>query len=210
MNLTFDIAGSGAKKGDLLLALVVRNATVVPPPGWQTLVTLGASGLFLDAFGRLVDDGEPASAVFVGDLEEIQGELVVVRGGAPGTVLEASAHQAFSADATPDSPTIATKQAINLALCVWSATGSLTLTAPAGFTTIDAFTTAIVSARSLLVAYKVIGQTGTGIALPAASSSGAATGRSFALVLRDRIPPRPVPLDSLIAGNLGILKRARK
>lgn len=206
MNVTFDVASLRPAKGDVLLVVLVREFAIVPPAGWTQIETgLGASFLYLDAFARMVDDEEPASALFTGSDEEIQGALIVLRGGSPALLRESSSHVAFAADATPNTPAIDSAQAIDLALGVWSSIGSVTLTAPDGYSTIDAFSTSVISARSILIAYKVIGATGSAIAQPPASSSGAATGRSFVLVLRDALPATPASLLDLVPGNIGLL-----
>ncbi|MGN6103742.1 MAG: hypothetical protein ACTHU0_01435 [Kofleriaceae bacterium] len=205
-DLAFSIPAA-ARKGDLLLALVVRNQLVTAPAGWVPVETgLGAGGLFLDTWARLVDDNEPSSARFSSVvLQELQGELVVLRGSAPGVVRESAAHGAFTADTTPDTPAVSSEQAINLVLGVWSASGNVALTAPAGWTTIDAFSTGHSSARSVLFAYRALHATGAAIALQPAGAAAASTGRAFALVLRDRAPVVPVELFDPVPGNIGLL-----
>ncbi len=210
LTLTLPVNDDGrlaVKKGQVLLAVVVRNGVLVAPDGWAQIVTaLGTGTVRLDAYARLVDDGEAGSVVFTSaTAQELQGALMVLRGSAPAVIVESSAHATVTADVTPDSPTISSLQAINIVLGVWSSSGVLELTPPDGFTLIDAFSTSIVSPRSAMFAYRIVGETGATIALPAAGSDGAATGRSFALVLRDGPPITPPVLFDAVPGNIGLL-----
>jgi hypothetical protein len=202
--LAFD--ASGAAKGDLLVALVVRNAAVTPPAGWTAIESgLGGSSLFLDAFARMVDDGEPSSAVFAGGTEELQGALLVLRGGSIALLKESSATGTFTADATPNTPAAASLQAINLIVGVWSAGALVDLETPSGYTLIDVYSSSDVAPRSILVAYKIANATGAAIAQPAAASSPASTGRTFVLVLRNGLPFEPQSLIDPVSGNVGLL-----
>lgn len=207
MDLRVDIEQAGAAKGDLLLVIIVRTSPVVAPSGWAAVVVgVGADGVFLDAYAKTlgVDEGE-GEAVFAGGNDELQGQLIVLRGGAPHSIIEHAAHVGFTSDATPDSPSVDVQQAINIVLGVWSVSGAAALTPPAGWTLIDAYTTDEVSERSILLAYRVANTTGTSIALPSLSGVSSHTGRSFALVLRDRPPHLPETLEDPVPGNIGLL-----
>ncbi|MDQ3295065.1 MAG: hypothetical protein M3619_00585 [Myxococcota bacterium] len=193
-------------KGDLIALLVTRNGAVVAPSGWTPIETAyGVAPNFLDVYARVIDDNEPTSIVVTSaSSQELQGQLFALRGGVPNLLKEASAHAAFVADATPDAPASSSKQAINLGLVVWCGEAALALTAPAGFTAVDSYTSAVVSARSFLAAYKVVGATGA-FAPASATSAGALTGRAFTLVLRDRAPLVPSVLVDSVPGNIGFI-----
>lgn len=214
--LTFTVP-TQAKKGDLLLALIVSDATeatFTTPVGWAVLDDVGASEAKLATLARLVDDAEPSSVVvaLTGATKERQGQLLVLRGGSPNVVLEAAASSTFSASSSPPAPTAAAAQAINLAIAVWSSSGSPALTVPLdgngfpedGYSTIDNYATALATARSVLFAYRQVGATGDHTP-PEADASVAATGRAWTKILRDRPPYRPGELVDPVPGNLGLL-----
>lgn len=198
-----------AIKGDALCAFVVHASTssITVPDGWSDVATLTAGGLTARMLSRMVDDHEDAAIVVAltaaGD--EVQGELVALRGaGTMPLLLEASAASAFAATTTPGSPAVSSLQAVNLAVELWSSSGLPTLTAPAGDAAIDAYSSSIVAARSLLVASRRVNATGA-IALGAATASVNATGASFAFVLRASLPLQPLDLFDPVPGNIGFL-----
>jgi hypothetical protein len=205
LKLTFTVP-TLAVKGDLLVVLVVRNQAVVAPEGWTLIENgLGGAALFLDAWARLVDNNEPKTAVFTTAVgQELQGQLLLLLPGSPSAVREASATGTFTADVTPDTPASTTVQAINLIVCIHSCSTAIALTAPAGFTTIDTYNTAIIAARSILLSYKIAKATGA-LAPGPAGASAAATGRAWTLILRDRGPITPVELVDPVPGNIGLL-----
>jgi hypothetical protein len=198
-----------ARKGDTLVAFVAHNAADArgtAPAGWALMATLAAGADTLDVYARMISDAEPASVgfSFVTAANECMGELVALRGTAPGIVVEASATTTFTAASSLATAGVPSQQAINLILVVWTCSGSPGLTLPAGFTAVDNFSTAVVSSRSMLVGYKLAGATG---ALTFASSNAGAstTGRSFTFAVRDRIPVQPAPLLDVVPGNIGLI-----
>lgn len=208
MNLTFSIADANPEPGDLLLVLVARDQALTAPDGWTQLeAALGGGSIFLDVFARQHEANDPDTATFTsGPAQELQGTLVLVRGAALQTVKEASASAAFAADATPGTPASSSVQAINIALCVWSADTAVALTPPAGFTLLDSYTSNVVAPRSFLAAYKLIGATGA-FAPPDAASAPASSGRAFTLILRNAPPVVPGVLEDPVPGNIGFYGR---
>lgn len=208
--LTFAIP-SEAQAGDILLALIVHPSNEildVAPAGWTSGGAFSAT-VRLTHYMR-VHDGtelEPLVASIVGaPAVEWQGVLVVLQRGTLATLIEGTANVDFAADATPNLPAIANQQALNLALCVWSAANAIDFTAPAGFTTIDEYSTNVVTQRSLLVAWRQTKlSTWDDLALPAAAANPAATGRSFVYLLRERPILMPATLDDPVPGNIGLL-----
>lgn len=206
LKLTFALP-SAAKKGDLLVVLIVRGGGVTAPAGWTQVENgLGSSTYLLDVFARLVDDDEPAAPVFTtaDGAQDLQGQLLLFAVGTPSLVREASAHGTFAADATPPTPTVSSVQATNLLVSVVAATGNITFTAQSGFTLVDTYNTAIIASQSILVTYKRAGATGS-IVSPDAGAAPAATGRTFTLVLRERAPVVPPELVDPVPGNIGLL-----
>ncbi|MBC7978057.1 MAG: hypothetical protein H7138_24000 [Myxococcales bacterium] len=203
---------AAARIGDLLVALVSHNAADVrgaTPAGWTLGATLGSGADVLDVYARVLDAAEPTSTAFRyrTAASELQGELVVLRGAAPATFLEASATTTFAATSALPAAGVTSQQAINLLLAVWTCSGALTtLSSPVGFASIDTFTTSAVSPRSMLIGLRRAGATGA-LLLPAASASIPTTGRAFTIAIRDRIPVTPGVLVDLVPGNLGLIGR---
>jgi hypothetical protein len=121
--LTFAVP-SGVSKGDLLVALVVRDTVTDLPAGWQTIETIGVSPVILDVQARLVQDNEPETVTFTTAVShEMQGILVHLRGSTPAQLREASASAGFAATMAPQAPASTTQQAISWMLGVWSSSG---------------------------------------------------------------------------------------
>jgi hypothetical protein len=200
---------STAVIGDVLVLLVVHASTssITVPDGWTDLGSLTQSGRTERRIARMIDGGDTSSLVLetsaIGD--EVQGALIVLRGvGSVALLVEASASLAFVATLTPGSPAVSSLQAIDLVLEVWSSSGALTMAPPSGSDAIDTYSTALVSARTLLVTQRRANATGA-LTLGAATSNANATGASFALVLRDGLPVQPRELVDLVPGNIGLL-----
>jgi hypothetical protein len=206
MNLEVDVGSAGAQIGDTLLVVIARVGAVTPPAGWVTLAQVG-SGMVLDVFARAAAPEEPDLAVFAGGAEELQGQLIVLRGGGLQALVESSGHASFAIDTNPPSPAGTSQQAINLVLSVWSASGNVPFLTPTGYTLIDLFSTSEVTTRTLLIAYRLAGATGTVPAIGADTGGGFATGDAWTLVLRDRAPFRPRAFADLTAGNIGLRRR---
>jgi hypothetical protein len=206
--LTFSVPAI-ARKGDVLLVLVAHNTADVrgaTPSGWAFVTSFGAGADVLDVYSRMVDEGEPSSVSFslLTVANEWQGELVLIRGASPGTLLEASNSIGFTATTSLTTAIVTSQQAISLILIAWTCSGAPALTLPAGFTSVDSFNTAVVSSRSMLVGYRIAGATGTQIFM-AATTIANTTGRSFAMVLRAGPPTKPVGLVDLVPGNIGLI-----
>lgn len=199
-----------AASGDVLLAIVVHEnaSTFTTPSAWIDLGAHNIGGITAHAIAHMIDDGDSASIVIATQAiagDEMQGALVVLRGvGALPLLVEATGSLAFAATLAPGSAAVSSLQAINLALGVWSAAGAHTLAAPAGFDAIDAYSTALVASRTLLVASRRTNATGA-LGLGAASSDTNASGSAFSLVLRDALPLQPAELVDLVPGNIGLL-----
>lgn len=210
--LPVDAAGAQvARKGDLLVLLLLSDATetgFTEPAGWTVVDTIGDTEAQLAVRARLVDDDEPLEAVLelAAATKERQGQLLVLRPGVPALVRESSVSATFAATMAPAAPEANAKQAINLALAVWSSSGSPALTAPAGYTQLDSYATALATSRSCLFAIATAGVTGA-FTPPAAAADVNATGRAFVEVLRDRQPFRPEVLEDPVPGNIGLVPR---
>lgn len=206
--LTLAIPSSVARGDTLLLVVVHANASsVTVPAGWTDLGSSNAGGITARRIACMVDGSESATLVVsttaAGD--EVQGLLVVLRGaGSLPLLVEASAALAFAATMAPGSPAISSLQATDLVIEVFSSSGSPTLTAPAGATAIDTYSTALLSARTLLVTKRRANATGA-LTLGAAAASVNATGATFALLLRDGLPVQPAELYDPMPGNIGLL-----
>lgn len=201
-------------KGDVLALIAVHAAasSLTVPAGWIDLGSSTAGGLTARRLARMVDSTEDDAIVVTlsaaGD--EVQGALVVMRGaGSVPLLVESSAALAFAATLAPGSPAVSSLQAINLVIEVWSASGLLTLAAPSGFTTVDTYGTSLISPRTILVASRRANATGA-LALGAASSNAAATGSTFAHVLRSGPPMRPAELFDPVPGNIGLLGQDKR
>jgi hypothetical protein len=206
--LTVDVPAT-ATKGDLLLLAVVYTGSsgLVVPDGYTDLGAVTVSGVTIRSLARMVDGEEKASLVV--DLtaggDEVQGTLVLLGGaGSLPLLIEASASLAFVATLAPGSPAVSSLQAIDLVLEVWSSSGALVMAGPAGSDARDTYSTALITARTLLVCSRRANATGA-LALGAASSNANATGSAFALVLRDGLPKTPIELFDDVPGNIGLL-----
>jgi hypothetical protein len=196
-----------AARGDVLLAIFAFNSadSMTIPSGWTQLVAAGAPDRFL-LLARMLDFGDPESIVFplLTVASEWQGELVALRGGSPSTLRYAGNLTTFTSTTALATPAVTTQQAIDLVVSVWSCSGAPLLTPPAGFTTIDNFSTAIVLSRSTMVAFKLAGATG-GITFPNANASTSTTGAAITQALRDRAPIQAPGLLDLVPGNIGLI-----
>lgn len=199
-------------KGVVMLAIIVRDGPIIAPAGWDLVVDgIGGAGVFLDVFARMADESDlrfvdqPAKTVAFLSLteQELQGQLFVFERSSPATVIEAHDHVAFAASATPVAPAPATQHATNLQVCIWSAVGNVALTAPPGFTVIDAYTSAEFVERSILLAYKIAKVTGA-LDVVSAAAAPAASGRAFTLVLRHAPPVKPRDLFDPVPGQIGL------
>lgn len=200
---------AAARKGDVLVAMVVSDATepgFVTPTGWNLIYDVGATSGRLTLLARVVDDNEPTfiDLALTGVTKERHGQMLVLRGGGLPTILEASATAAFASGASIAAPASSTIQAVNLLLAVWSCDDATVLAANAAMVTVDTYNTGDVTQRSSLVAYKVANKTGA-ITPPAASAAPAAAGRAFTLVLRAGPPITPLVLEDVVPGNVGLL-----
>ncbi len=206
--LTFTVPAT-AQVEDILFAMLVHKVGegFTLPTGWTSFgAEEGVTNAAINYIARVRSLGDPdtLAVALLAVTDEWQGQLVVIRGGAIGTLRETSGSQAFAADATPDSPSLLNHQPMNLALCAISVATNVDLGAPAGFTALDEYNTAVVSSRSLLVAWKQTKShqnynTGTGTANPAA------TGRTFVFLARERPPLTPAVLEDPVPGNIGLL-----
>lgn len=211
-----DLDGSGetltfalpelAKKGDLMVVVVVRDDAVDAPEGWTQVETaLGASPFVLDAWARLVDDDEPASPAWTtATPQELQGQLLLFGVGSPVLAREASATAAFTATTTPATPAAAAEQAIDLLLTVFSTDAAVVFVQQADAILIDTYRTGTISTHTILITYRRAAATGS-ISPAAAGASPAATGRAFSLVLREGPPITPAELFDPVPGNIGLL-----
>lgn len=199
-----------AAKGDLLLLLALHDPAAAEAPlaaPWVAIAPPASGGIgAVSVYAKLVDDQEPGTVTLTSadNPKEWQGQLLVLRGASPGTLVEASASQAFTTDATPDSPAISAQQSLDQVLLVLFANNAVTLAPPAGFVTIDTYTSAVVGVRTCLFALRQAGASGA-LTLGSSTASGTVTGRSFAFVLRDRPPMVPRELVDLVPGSIGLV-----
>jgi len=204
-----EIPMPSAAVGELALAFIVRNGVLVSPPGWEPLNLNGAGDRYLEIFAHTVtafDVATPGQIVKFGSLtdQELQGQIVIFEGASATSVIEDIANAPFTADATPSAPTPITQQAISAIVLVFSADGSVAFTAPAGFTELDSYGSAVIASRSLLIATKRANITGT-IPVFDAAAAPAATGRAWAVILRNGPPLTPPELFDPVAGHIGIV-----
>jgi hypothetical protein len=193
----------------VMSALVARNAADARgaiPAGWTFSATMGSGADTLDLYLRMVDVNEPTSIAFLLSTvaNEWQGELIAFRGTSPGVLQETAANATFSATTALSVGGVTSQQAINLVVVVWTCSGAPVLTLPAGFIVIDSISTAVVSARSMLLGYKIAGATGA-LTFSAATAGTNTTGRSNTFVMRDRAPAAPRALVDLVPGNIGLI-----
>lgn len=195
-----------AVKGQLVVLLAGYDAadSFALPAGWTSLVAITGTAK-LAAIARMIDDNDPTSIAIALTLaaKDWCGQCLLLGGGSnENIVLEASANANFAASLVPAAPLVACQQAINLELGMWSAAGAHVLTAPAGWTLIDSYSTAI--AESFMAAFVIANATGN-LAAAAGVAGTAATGTAASLVLRDHPPKQPVVMFDPIPGNIGLL-----
>lgn len=206
--LTFTLPAA-ATKGRLMVLVVAFDAadSYAAMPDWTQLLAFAGTDK-VHVLAKEVDDNEPDAVELALTLaaKDWLGQLLIFENGAAAVVLEASATTNFAADATPPTPLVACKQAINLDVRIWSGDGALNLTPPADMETLDSYASALAAARSFLIAMKVANASGN-LAAKDAGASGAATGSGVSLVLRDRPPVTPVGLVDPVPGNIGFIGR---
>jgi hypothetical protein len=196
--------------GSVLLIAIVRNQVIDASTnaiGWTKLIDgSGAAPTFLDVWVRTVDK-TPGSRV--GDVvsflsvtpQELQGTLVILDDAKAGNLVVDVQSSPFAADVVPPAPIVNVLRSEDTILCLWSAGGSVGFAPPSGFSTIDTYTSAIVSTRSLMVARRTANF--TFIVDPgSATASPAATGRAFTLSLA-YIPNPRRPLLNVRPNLLG-------
>ena len=192
--------------GDLLVMVVAYDPadSYAALAGWTVAAHLVGTEV-VDVLVKPAELGDPATFTLALTLAaaEWQGQMIALRGGSPGAIVEASAIGNFAANPTADAPSVSTQQAISLELCVWTVAGANVPAAPAGFVDVDAYASALASSRSFSVAYEVANATG---ALPVRSANAGAnvTGSGVSLVLRDRPPVIPDVLYDPVPGNIGL------
>lgn len=200
---------SSATKGQLLYLVLVHPSadTPTPPDGWTSLASSGNSTSTATTFVREVQDEETSS--FIVALSAASGEwhgsLILFSGGALTDLIEEQrAGAGFTAVTSLPGAPIACLQAVDLVLEIWTTGGTEVPTPPAGYASIDGYTSSLVAARATLLSYARANATGT-VTPGAATTVAAATGRTFTLLLRDALPIIPVELVDLMPGNLGLL-----
>lgn len=212
-SITFEIPR--VPKGTQLLALVVRNEVVNAPDGWTKVPELdgiGAAGLFLDGWARMVDDDdlrgedEPLATVtfFSEAPQELQGRLYADDNTATSYMVERVAHALVNADATPGFPALLCQQAVNRVIAIASGAGAIAFTPPAGFAVDDQYTSSEFAERTIMFASKTAKATGT-IAPGDGASAPAVTGRTWAIVLRNNPPIIPGELADVVPGHVGLI-----
>lgn len=197
-----------ATKGQLLVLLAGYDAadSFALPAGWTSLVAIAGTAK-VAAIARMINDNDPTSIALALNLaaKDWCGQCLLLGGGSnENIVLEASANANFAASLVPAAPLVASQQAVNLELGVWSAAGAHVLTAPAGWTLIDSYSTAIAAAETFMAASVIANATGN-LAAAAGASGDAATGTVVSLVLRDQPPRQPVVMFDPIPGNIGLV-----
>lgn len=213
VNATADV-GNGAVlemtipaivNGTVLLALVVRNNEVTcSSANWTQIIDgLGSDNLYLDVWAHPNNGLQGTSVSFLSIVEqELQGTLLTTNDIPFTAVIEDSATAAFTTDATPDPPSASSDSEGNVLLCLFSASSTVTLGVPSGFTALDTYSSSNVSERTLLVASR------TGGDVAAATSSPASSGRAWTLVLNYEEPAVLTSTRQLIRDRMITLIKA--
>jgi hypothetical protein len=183
----------------VLLAVIVRDGPVACSDATWTKVIdgVGASGLFLDGYARIVDgtagsrSGDVVS-FFSPTEQELQGSLVIVTSAKVDGLIEAISHGAFLDDDLPGAPAIDSMQKQNTIMCVWSMDGEVSAVPPSGMSELDAYSSSEFSSRTLLVARRSTIEAGE-IFPGEASLSAAVSGRSWSIAVRWVPPPTVIP-----------------
>ncbi len=185
-----DFVVPSAEAGSVLLISVVRNSPVFcSDNSWTKLREgIGANGLFLDVFVRLVDGtngSNPGDVVSFLSLtmQELQGNLAVLTDVKLSSLIVNVAHQSFTDDTTPDAPSLFVENVTDTVLCIWSVAGTAALTPPVGFVEIDNYGSTVFTVRTLLVAARPANDVGEYIPGEATTAT-AVTGRAFSIAIR--------------------------
>lgn len=174
--------------GMVLMIVVVRNqAAECSDASWTLTHSVGASGVFLDVYERVIDGtvgSRPGDIVSIFSFvaQELEGGMLFMQNTTAGSAVERIANGAFIADANPAAPIVSSDQAENTLLVIWSAAGSIAFTPPAGLTTVDAYSSGTFSTRSILIGKSIPGEIGD-VDPGAAVAAPAASGRAFSLIL---------------------------
>lgn len=213
--LTFAVPAA-AKADDIVLALLVHKVGegFTLPAGWTSVITaLGATNAQLDVIARVraADDSNTLAVALLAATDEWQGQMIALRGGSIPSLVEGFGSQAFAADATPDAPgSFNSEQAINLAFLVVSGANNIDFgtNGAAGFTQLEEYNTAVVSSRTLFIAWRRTLTVGSfGIAVGHITANPAATGRTFLFTARERPVVIAAELVDPVPGNIGLLGR---
>lgn len=204
--LTFQLV-AGAETGDLLVLVAAYvNADSCPvPAGWTRAQHLVGTAVTIDVYVRQVDANEPATVVLVAALatSEWQGQLLALRGGAPGLIVQAAAINSYVAVATPNAPSVTPRQAVDLELCAWSTTGANVPVPPAPMTAIDGYASALATSRSFGIGFAICNAT-TALGTRGATGVNPSTGTAISIVLQYGLPIVPLTLQDPVPGNLGL------
>lgn len=204
--LTFTVPAA-ARAGDVLVLLVDAplGESETALAGWarQGFGSGNSRAPFL--YVRTAGDVPPATVQLVGMAGggEWLGQLLVLR-NADGNLVEQVTLTAFTADNTPNTPGVATAQAISLLVWAWSGAGAVAITPPGGLTLIDTYQQAIVSPRGAAFGYMRANTTGAVNPGPA-TASGSTTGLGLGIVLRNRAPAIAPELYDPVPGNTGLI-----
>lgn len=206
--LWFAMPVSATKGQTLYLVLVHPSAdTPTPPSGWTSLASSGDATSTATTFVRQVQAQEASSITLA--LSAASGEwhgalMLFSGGGLTDAIEEARADAAFSSATTEPAPAVTCLQAVDLEFAIFTAQGTEVPAPPAGFTSIDGYTSSLVSARATLFAYAVANATGS-ISPGNATTIAAVSGHAFTLLLRDALPIQPLELVDLVPGNIGLI-----
>jgi hypothetical protein len=204
----FAFPPSATKGQTLYLVLVHPSAdTPTPPTGWASLASSGDATSTLTTFVRQVQAQETSSVTvsLSAASGEWHGELILFSGGGlTATIEEARADAAFSSATTEPAPSVTCLQAVDLEIAIFTTQGTEVPALPAGFTSIDGYTSSLVAARATVLGYARANATGS-ISPGSATTVAAVSGHAFTLLLRDALPVQPLELVYLVPGNIGLI-----
>jgi hypothetical protein len=182
--------------GTVMLILVVRNeAAIISDATWTQVITAeGASnGIFLDGYKRVADGtagsraGDIVSFLSLAE-QEMHGSLLQLENANADSLIELIDSDPFTSSTAPAAPIVDSTQAENSLVCLWTVHTSVTLTAPADFTQLETYSSAVTSTKTTMVATRTADATGS-VDPGSALCAPAATGRAYTIVITYEAPP---------------------
>lgn len=207
-----DLTLPASPLGSILLFVLVRNNDEQAYPSdltWTKIVNgLGASDARIDVYARVSDGtvgaraGDVVSFLSMGR-QELQGTLAIVRDARMSTLLTQALDEVFATAQRIGAPPARSLNSQDSIMVIWSADGATSMSAPAGFTRLDTYSSSVVRSRTILAVARTAGLIAPIIDVGLAAAVTPSTGRAFTLSLAyDPKSVASLPVSELESADL--------